>query len=193
MNMKTVTRALRVFILLTIITGVIYPLGVTAVAQLAMAHRANGSLILDGDHIHGSELIGQPFTNPAYFWARPSATSPNPYNAAASSGSNLGPSNPALADAVKGRAEKLIAAGGAKNIPVDLVTASASGLDPDISPAAARYQAGRVASARGLALGRVQALIDANTLDRVLGVWGERRINVVQLNRALDKVAPLRP
>jgi K+-transporting ATPase ATPase C chain len=175
-------------VLLTVLTGVVYPLALTAVAQLLVPARANGSLIVAGGRVVGSTLIGQPFDDPKYFWSRLSATSPSAYNAASSSGSNLGPLNDALRDAAKARVDALHAAdpGNAAPIPVDLVTASASGLDPHISPAAARYQVARVARARGMGVGEVQALLEHYTEGRQLGILGEPRVNVLLLNRALD-------
>ena len=189
--MKNILRpALVVFFVLTLITGVAYPLLVTGAAQALFPAQAAGSLIMRDGKAVGSELIGQNFSDPKHFWGRPSATGPMPYNAAASSGSNLGPLNPALADAVKSRIEALRAAdpGNTARVPVDLVTASASGLDPHISPAAASYQAGRVAKARGLTTGKVQALVDAQTEAPLLGLIGEPRVNVLKLNLALDKL-----
>lgn len=188
--MTTLLRpAISVFLLLTLVTGIAYPLAVTGIARLAFPASANGSLIpRDGQWI-GSDLIGQSFTAPGYFWGRPSATAPVPYNAAASGGSNLGPRNPALADAVRERLAILKAADASGLTPLDLVTASASGLDPHISPAAARYQVGRVALARGLRPEAVQALIIANTQGRQWGVFGAPRVNVLRLNLALDGLA----
>ncbi len=187
--MKTILRpALTLLLVLTVLTGVIYPLVVTGVAQVAFPAQANGSLIRrDGKPI-GSRLIGQPFSAPQYFWSRPSATSPQPYNGLASGGSNLGPTNPALIAAVKARIAALRAAdpGNHAPIPVDLVTASGSGLDPDISLAAAYYQAGRVARARGVSVRRVRALIAVHARGGELGVLGDPRINVLELNLALD-------
>ena len=181
--------AFILFAILTIVTGVIYPLGVTAVAQVLFPRQANGSLITDktGKTV-GSELIGQSFSDPKYFWGRPSATSPYANNAGASSGSNLGPTNPALSDAVKARLQALKDADSRNDapVPVDLVTASGSGLDPHISPAAAAYQAGRVAKARSLNKTQVDELIAANTEGRQWRVLGEPRVNVLRLNLALD-------
>lgn len=178
---------------LTVITGIAYPLLVTGIAQAAFPSRANGSLIVQGGKSVGSRLIGQTFDDPKYFWGRLSATvdangKALPYNAGASGASNLGPTNPALVDEVKGRLDALAAAdpGNAAPVPIDLVTSSASGLDPDISPAAALYQVHRVAKARGLDEGRVRALVESHTEDRTLGILGEPRVNVVELNLALD-------
>jgi len=181
--------AFILFAILTIVTGVIYPLGVTAVAQVLFPRQANGSLITDkSGKTVGSELIGQSFSDPKYFWGRPSATSPYANNAGASSGSNLGPTNPALSDAVKARLQALKDADSRNDapVPVDLVTASGSGLDPHISPAAAAYQAGRVAKARSLNKTQVDELIAANTEGRQWRVLGEPRVNVLRLNLALD-------
>lgn len=180
--------ALVLLIVLSVLTGLIYPAVVTGIAQIVFPHHANGSLIVRDGKIVGSSLIGQPFDDPKYFWGRPSATSPFPYNAASSSGSNLGPTNPALYDAVKGRVEALRAAdpGNTAPVPVDLVTASASGLDPHISPAAALYQVQRVAKARKLDGAAVQKLVAQHTEGRWLGVLGEPRVNVLELNLALD-------
>jgi K+-transporting ATPase ATPase C chain len=182
--MKDMVRPLFVFFLvLTLVTGVAYPLVVTGAAQALFPAQAAGSLVeRDGKPV-GSALIGQNFSDPKHFWGRPSATSPMAYNAAASSGSNQGPLNPALTDAVKGRIEALRAAdpGNTAPVPVDLVTASASGLDPHISPAAARYQVARVAKARSL-----PALVDQQTQAPLLGLLGEPRVNVLRLNLALD-------
>lgn len=180
--------ALSVFVLLTAITGVAYPLVVTGIAQVAFPHAANGSILeLEGKAI-GSSLIGQSFSAPRYFWSRPSATAPMPNNGLASGGSNLGANNPALLDAVKARVDTLRTAdpSNTQAVPVDLVTASGSGLDPEISLAAALYQAPRIARARGLAVGNVRALIDRMALHPWIGVVGEPRVNVLALNLALD-------
>jgi len=189
--MNTLLRpALVLLLILTLITGFVYPFVVTGLAAVLFPHQAGGSLLLrDGKPI-GSSLIGQSFTEPKYFWSRPSATSPQPYNGLASGGSNLGPLNPALIDAVRARADALHTAdpGNTAPVPVDLVTASASGLDPDISVAAANYQAARVARVRGLNVGVVQALIAEHARGRLFGWLGEPRVNVLQLNLALDEV-----
>ncbi|MCD2517568.1 potassium-transporting ATPase subunit KdpC [Massilia sp. G4R7] len=187
--MQSILRpALVMFGALTLVCGVAYPVLVTSVAQAAFPDAANGSLLKQGDKVVGSRLIGQSFTAPQYFWGRPSATGPMPNNGGGSSGSNQGPLNPALGDALKGRAEALRAAdpANAAPIPVDLVTASASGLDPEISLDGARWQAARVAKARGLATDDVQRLIDEHAEGRVLGLFGEPRVNVLALNLALD-------
>jgi K+-transporting ATPase ATPase C chain len=183
---------------LTVITGVAYPLLVTGIAQAAFPSQAGGSLIVKDGKPVGSRLIGQPFDDPKYFWGRLSATAdangkPLAYNGAASTGSNLGPTNPALVDEVKARIDALRAADPSKDaaIPVDLVTSSGSGLDPDITPAAAEYQVHRVAAARRLDESRVRALVAAHTADRQLGFLGEPRVNVLELNLALDEVAAL--
>ena len=172
----------------TVITGLIYPLLVTAVAQVAFPRQANGSLIVKDGKVVGSSLIGQPFDDPKYFWGRPSATSPYAYNAGSSAGSNLSPTNPALIKAVQDRVDALRAADPENKapVPVDLVTASGSGLDPHISPAAALYQVHRVAKARKLDEVAVQRLVGRHTQARWLGVLGEPRVNVLELNVALD-------
>jgi potassium-transporting ATPase KdpC subunit len=192
MMMQVGLQALRALLVLTLVTGVCYPLIVTGIAQVAFPHQANGSLISAGETVVGSELIGQPFSDPKYFWGRPSATSPMPYNGGASSGSNQGPLNPAHRNAVEERIKALREAGGdaTKPVPIDLVTASGSGLDPHISPAAAEYQAARVAKVRGLPQARVRELIAQNTEARQLGVLGEPRVNVLKLNRTLDALNP---
>jgi K+-transporting ATPase ATPase C chain len=183
-----VRPALVLFVLLSALTGLIYPMAVTGVAKTAFPAQADGSLIVLDGTVVGSKLIGQNFSDPKHFWSRPSATAPQPYNASASGGSNQGPLNPALADAVKARVEALRAADpdNTAPVPVDLVTASASGLDPDISLAAAQYQAARVARVRGMPLSEVQSLIDRNTQKPLLGFLGEARVNVLALNIALD-------
>ena len=187
--MTSIVRpALVLFAALTALTGLAYPLVVTGIGQAAFPDQAAGSMIVRDGKAVGSSLIGQSFTDPKYVWGRPSATGPYPNNASASSGSNLGPLNPALTDAVKGRIEALRAAdpGNAAAVPVDLVTASASGLDPHISVAAALYQAARVAKARKLALPAVRQLIDKHTEGRLFGLLGEPRVNVLRLNLSLD-------
>ncbi len=186
--LRTFRDALLVLIALTVITGIAYPLLVTAIAQVAFRDAANGSIIERDGRPVGSSLIGQPFSDPKYFWSRPSATSPMPYNAGASSGSNQGPLNPALADAVKRRIEalRMVDPDNKAPVPVDLVTASASGLDPHISPAAADYQVTRVAKSRGVAPDRVRALVAEHTRGRQLGFLGEPVVNVLELNLALD-------
>ncbi len=203
--------AIALFGLLTVLTGIVYPLIVTGIARWVFPEKATGSLIVEGGEVRGSALIGQPFSDPKYFWGRPSATGPFPYNAAASSGSNLGPLNPALVEGVKARVEMLRQAdimkpsvstlnpvkarvemlrqadrSQSRPVPVDLVTASGSGLDPHISPAAAEYQVGRVATARGLDAERVRKLVAEHTEDRQFGILGEPRVNVLRLNLALD-------
>ncbi|ABX04918.1 MAG TPA: potassium-transporting ATPase subunit C [Herpetosiphon sp.] len=192
--MRTFFRpALAAIIIFSVLTGVIYPALVTVIAQVTFPGQANGSLIEQAGQQRGSSLIGQQFDQPEYFWGRLSATGPVPYNAAASSGSNYGPLNPALAEAVQARIDALKAADPSNQlpIPVDLVTASASGLDPEISPAAANYQVQRVAAARGLAVEQVQQLVEQHTSQRTLGVLGEPRVNVLQLNIALDQIKSL--
>lgn len=187
--MKTLLRpAISLFVLLTAVTGLVYPLAVTAIARVAFPEEAAGSLVFKNGKAVGASLIGQNFSAPKYFWGRPSATAPQPYHASASGGSNLGPLNPALNDAVKGRINALKASrpGSGKLIPIDLVAASASGLDPEISPAAADYQIERVAKARGIPTETVRALVSRNTKDRQWGTFGEPRVNVLHLNLALD-------
>jgi potassium-transporting ATPase KdpC subunit len=188
---KLLRQSFVLLLVMTVITGILYPLAATGLAQLLFPRQANGSLIMQDRKPVGSALIGQSFTDPGYFWGRPSATTPNPYNAASSSGSNQGPTNPALTDAVKQRIAALHAVdpGNTAAVPVDLVTASASGLDPQISPAAAQYQAARVARARKLDVAQVQALVARHTEGRQFGVLGEPRVNVLELNRALDAAA----
>jgi K+-transporting ATPase ATPase C chain len=189
--MSTIVRpALVIFALLTALTGVVYPLLVTGIGQVAFPDQAAGSLILREGKPIGSALIGQNFSDPKYVWGRPSATSPMPYNASNSGGSNQGPLNPALTDAVKGRIEALRAADPGNNtpVPVDLVTTSASGLDPHLSVAGALYQAARVAKARQLPLQHVQQLIEQEREGRLFGLLGEPRVNVLRLNLALDEV-----
>lgn len=188
--LRSFRESFLMLVVLTIVTGVVYPLLVTGIGESLFRDKARGSIIeVDGRAI-GSALIGQPFSDPAYFWGRPSATAPMPYNAGASSGSNQGPLNPALADAVQARIEALRSAdpGNTAPVPVDLVTASASGLDPHLSPAAAEYQVGRVAKARGLAPDRVRSLVVEHTQGRQLGFLGEPAVNVLRLNLALDKL-----
>jgi K+-transporting ATPase ATPase C chain len=186
---QTLMPALVLFLILTFVTGVAYPLAVTVVAQFAFPSAANGSLIGDAQHHVGSELLGQSFTEPRYFWGRPSATTPA-YNGLGGSGSNLATTNPALMDAVKDRIARLHAADpdNTAKIPVDLVTASASGLDPQISPTAAQYQAGRVARERGLPLEQVTKLIGQHTQMPTLGFLGQPRVDVLRLNLSLDSV-----
>jgi K+-transporting ATPase ATPase C chain len=187
--MKNLLRpALSLFVLLSLITGLVYPFVVTGITQAVFPEAAGGSLIVRNGKAVGSRLIGQNFSDPKYFWGRPSATAPVPYNAAASSGSNQGPLNPALVDAVKGRIEALKAVDpdNPAPVPADLVTASASGLDPHISPAAAAYQAGRVARLRGLDPAAIAGLVAQYTEDRQWGIFGEPRVNVLALNLALD-------
>lgn len=185
---RMIRPALGLLVLMTALLGIVYPLAITAVARMAFPRRAEGSLLYKDGKLIGSSLIGQSFSAPKYFWGRPSATAPQPYNAAASTGSNFGPLNPALLDEIKANAKALRDAdkGNLAPIPVGLVTSSASGLDPEISPAGAAYQAGRVARARHIPLARVAALIAAHEQDRLLGLFGEPRINVLELNLALD-------
>jgi potassium-transporting ATPase KdpC subunit len=187
---QLIRPAVSLLAFMTLLLGIIYPFAITGVAKLAVPHRAAGSLIYQGDKLLGSTLIGQSFSDPKYFWGRPSATTPQPYNGLASGASNLGPLNPALIDAVKANAKALHDADpdNPGPIPVELVTASASGLDPDVSPAAVEYQAARVARARHLEPARVEELINAHVQERLFGIIGERRINVLELNLALDRL-----
>ena len=188
--MRSLMRPALVFVaLMTLLTGVLYPAAITGLAQLLFPSQANGSLIVVDGTARGSRLIGQPFSAPGYLWSRPSATGPTPYNAAASSGSNLGPSNPALRDAVAGRIAALRAADSTLTgpIPIDLVTASGSGLDPELSLAAAAVQVPRIARARGMTPAAVEQVIASNTEGRFLGIFGEPRVNVLAVNLALDR------
>src|SRR5262249_14420333 len=186
-----IRRAIVLFPVLSVLTGIVYPFAVTGIAQLLFKDEAAGSLVMVNGQAVGSRLIGQNFNDPKYFWSRPSATSSQPYNGLASSGSNQGPLNPALTDAIKARIAALKAADPTNTlpIPVDLVTASGSGLDPDISVAAANYQAARVARVRGLPAEQVQALIASRVQGKLFGVLGEPRVNVLELNLALDAAA----
>jgi potassium-transporting ATPase KdpC subunit len=188
MLLRAVRPALSLLVALTVMLGLVYPVVITGIARVAFPDAAAGSLVVHDSKVVGSRLIGQAFTDPKYFWGRPSATSPQPYNALASSGSNLGPLNPALIDNVKAGVASLRAADPEQHaaVPVELVTASASGLDPEISPTAAAWQAGRVARARGMPLATVQALVAAHTSGPLLGILGESRVNVLELNLALD-------
>jgi K+-transporting ATPase ATPase C chain len=190
MFMKLMRPAVSLLVLMTLLVGIVYPLIITGAAQAAFPHQAAGSLIYREGKLIGSRLIGQSFSDPKYFWGRPSATTPQPNNGLASSGSNLGPLNPALLDAVKANAKALHDADpdNQQAVPVDLVTASASGLDPEESLAAAEYQAARVARARHLELAQVEALIRSHARERLWGFIGERRINVLELNLALDRL-----
>jgi potassium-transporting ATPase KdpC subunit len=185
---KILLQSLLSMLVLTVLTGLVYPFAVTGIARLCCARPAGGSLVLQNDRLIGSSLLGQPFDDPKYFWPRPSATTPQPYNGTSSTGSNLGPTNPAQIDAVKTRVAALQQADPDNKmpIPVDLVTASGSGLDPHISPAGAEYQISRVARVRGLDPGRLRTLVAAHTDLRQWGIFGEPRVNVLQLNLALD-------
>jgi K+-transporting ATPase ATPase C chain len=187
--MSLIRPALSLLLVFTVVLGLVYPALITGISQVAFPSQASGSLVHDGDRVVGSSLIGQPFADPRYFWGRPSATAPVPYNAAASTGSNQGPMNSALSDAVKARVSALQSADPSNTtpIPIDLVTASGSGLDPHISPAAAYYQVARVARARTLSEARVRSMVDAAIEPRTLGVIGEPRVNVLLLNLALDR------
>ncbi|MBK8638577.1 MAG: potassium-transporting ATPase subunit KdpC [Chromatiaceae bacterium] len=189
--LKELKPAFVMLLAMTALTGILYPLLVTGIAQALFADAANGSLIERDGKVVGSLLIGQHFSDPKYFWGRPSATGPMPYNAIASSGSNQGPLNPALEAGVKARIAALKAADPSQTaaIPVDLVTASGSGLDPHISPAAAAWQVPRIARLRGLSMDAVRSLVEQHTQGRQFGVFGEARVNVLQLNLALDPVA----
>jgi K+-transporting ATPase ATPase C chain len=187
---KTLLQSLAMLLVFSVLTGLVYPLATTAVAQLLWPRQANGSLILRQNQLLGSRLLAQPFTDDKYFWPRPSATSPQPYNGAASGGSNLGPTNPAQLDAVRKNLQTLQQADPSNHlpVPVDLVTASGSGLDPDISPEAAEYQVARVARVRGLTAARVRELVALHTDLRQWGLLGEPRVNVLELNLALDRL-----
>jgi potassium-transporting ATPase KdpC subunit len=199
--LKEIRPAIVMIFVMTALTGLAYPLAMTGIAQLAFPHQANGSLIEKDKKVIGSALIGQNFTKPEYFHGRPSATTdtdpndssktvPAPYNAANSSGSNAGPTSKALIERIQGDVEKLKAENPNAAIPIDLVTTSASGLDPDISPAAAMFQVPRVAKARGLEEGQVRRLVQLHTEIRTFGILGEPRVNVLQLNMALDALKP---
>jgi potassium-transporting ATPase KdpC subunit len=187
---QLIRPAISLLAVMTLLLGVIYPLVITGVSKLAFPRQADGSLIYQDGNLIGSTLIGQSFSDPKYFWGRPSATTPQPYSGLGSTASNLGPLNPALIDAVKANVKALRDADpdNRLSIPVELVTASASGLDPDVSPAALEYQAARVARTRHLELAQVEALIKAHIQERSLGFVGERRVNVLELNLALDRL-----
>ena len=190
MFMRLIRPAVSLLVLMTLLVGIVYPSVIAGVAKTAFPHQAAGSLIYQDGKLIGSTLIGQSFSDPKYFWGRPSATTPQPYNGLASSGSNLGPLNPALIDAVKANAKALHDADpdNQQPVPVELVTASASGLDPEVSPAAAEYQAARVARTRHLELAQVEMLIRSHERERLWGFIGEPRINVLELNLALDRL-----
>ncbi|MEZ2419014.1 potassium-transporting ATPase subunit KdpC [Luteibacter sp. RCC_6_2] len=189
---KLIRQCVVLFIAMTVLTGILYPLAATGLAQAMFHAKANGSLVEKDGKTIGSTLIGQAFSEPRYFWGRPSATTPNPNNGASSSGSNQGPTNPALTDAVKQRIDALkqVDPSNDASVPVDLVTASGSGLDPEISPAAAEYQVARVARMRNVDPAKVRELVAANTQGRQFGVLGEPRVNVLALNLAVDRIAP---
>ncbi len=191
--MRTLRSSLMMLLVMTVITGIAYPLLVTALSQMIFPRAANGSLVTSGGKTVGSELVGQAFTSPRYFWSRPSATGPYPYNAAASSGANLGPTNQALLDRVQKEVARLRDAhpGSTGPIPGDLVTTSGSGLDPEISPAAAYFQVQRVATARGASSEALRHLVDEHLQGRDLGFLGEPRVNVLLLNLALDEKFPV--
>jgi K+-transporting ATPase ATPase C chain len=190
MSIRIVRPAVTLLAVMTALLGIVYPVVITGIAQAAFPRQAAGSLVMRDGRPIGSTLVGQAFSDPSYFWGRPSATAPRPYNAMASTGSNLGPLNPALIEAVNANARALRDAdpGNARAIPVDLVTASASGLDPEISTAGARYQADRIARARGATPAQVEALIAAHEKGRTIGLLGEPRVNVLELNLALDEL-----
>jgi K+-transporting ATPase ATPase C chain len=190
MFMRLIRPAVSLLVLMTLLVGIVYPLVIAGAAKTAFPQQAAGSLIYQDGKLIGSTLIGQSFSDPKYFWGRPSATTPQPYNGLASSGSNLGPLNPALIDAVKANAKALHDADpdNQQPVPVELVTASASGLDPEVSPAAAEYQAARVARTRHLELAQVEMLIKSHQRERLWGFIGEPRINVLELNLALDRL-----
>ena len=191
---QIIRPAVIFMVVMTIVTGVIYPLVITGIAQVVFHSQANGSLLYEGDKLVGSSLVGQPFDDPKYFWSRPSATGPYAYNAAASSGSNLGPIEPNLTGAFQARIDALKQADPDNRdpVPVDLITASGSGLDPHISPAAAAYQVARVARIRGIERQKVEQLVAEHTEGRTLGLLGEPRVSVVELNLALDGIKPER-
>jgi len=190
MFMRLIRPAVSLLVLMTLLVGIVYPLVIAGAAKTAFPQQAAGSLIYQDGKLIGSTLIGQSFSDPKYFWGRPSATTPQPYNGLASSGSNLGPLNPALIDAVKANAKALHDADpdNQQPVPVELVTASASGLDPEVSPAGAEYQAARVARTRHLELAQVEMLIKSHQRERLWGFIGEPRINVLELNLALDRL-----